>query len=256
MPERILFPSFRDDYQNTRYPFMDTATLLSASGQSLDRDVFLDASIYPVGADGYVHISTIDVLPQSIRIAISDKSRKELAAVTFNPLDATPNLSLFDQYQRPAGVLVSDVDRLSRFTSWALGQHTFTAAAATFVPSCVIPVPATGVRGLSLDDGTIAVGDVLLVGRNGVVLREVTAGEIRIDIVGDPLYRRRLCSPIDLFQNVQFIRTINGCPPDAHGNFNLTIGSHESDTTIVRLRKTDTGITIEAVGTTLQSGVQ
>lgn len=253
MPERILFPEFRDQFETTTYPFMDTATLVAADGQKLDRDIFLDASLYPIGSvGGSVYISNINIAPRLVTISIADRSRSAKATTAFDPLFAPDILRVYDVWDRSAGVLVSDSLRLSRFTSWAAGDHIFDATATTFVPSCVIPTPEIGVRGLLTEKGELFTGDLTVVGDNGVVVREEGPGIIRVDIVGDPLFRRKLCVPIDLFKPPAFIKTINGCPPDKYGNFNITVGDHQNETTIVRVYKNATGLVIEAVGKTVQ----
>ncbi len=253
MSERELFPEFRDQYETTRYPFMDTATLVSSTGQAIDNDLFLDASLYPIGSlGGGVYISNISIKPRAIRISIADRSRKEKAAVVFDPLFAPDMLHIIDVWDRPAGVLISDALRLSRFTSWAEGDHPFAPGGTQFVPSCVIPTPEIGVRGILTDKGDLFTGDLMVVGENGVVVRQDGPEVIRVDIVGDPLFRRKLCSSVDLFKPPGFIKTINGCTPDKYGNFNLTVGGHLNDTTIVRIFKSDAGLVIEAVGTTTQ----
>lgn len=253
MPERILFPEFRDEYETTRYPFVDGATLLSDAGQSIDMDLFLDASLYPIGsAGGYLYIAKINIKPRLVRISIADRSRKEKAFVEFDPLLAPDTLYVTDEWDRPAGLLVSDALRLSRFTSWAEGDHVFAITASQFVPSCVIPTPEIGVRGVLTEKGDLFTGDLMIVGQNGVIVRKEEDDIIRVDIVGDPLFRRKLCSPINLFKPPGFVKTINGCPPDNDGNFNLTVGGHLNEETIVRIRKTDAGLMIEAVGSTIQ----
>lgn len=253
MPERILFPEFRDEYETTRYPFIDTATLESSSGQPIDHDLFLDASLYPIGsAGGYLYLSKINVKPRLIRITVSDRTRKEKAFVEFDPLLAPETLYVTDEWDRPAGVIVSDSLRLSRFTSWADGDHIFAPDATQFVPSCVIPTPEIGVRGVLTEKGDLFTGDLMIVGQNGVVVRKEGDDIIRVDIVGDPLFRRKLCSPVNLFKPPGFVKTINGCPAPESGNFNLTVGGHINDETILRIRKTDAGLIIEAVGSTIQ----
>lgn len=253
MPERILFPEFRDEYETTRYPFTDTATLLSSEGQAIDPDLFLDASLYPIGSvGGYLYVAKINVRPRLVRITIADRTRKEKAFVEFDPLIAPDVLYVQDEWDRPAGILVSDSLRLSRFTSWAEGDHIFAPEATPFVPSCVIPTPEIGVRGVLTEKGELFTGDLMIVGQNGVVVRKEGDDVIRVDIVGDPLFRRKLCFPIDLFKPPGFVKTINGCPPDSFGNFNITVGGHLNEETIVRVRKTDAGLIIEAVGSTIQ----
>ncbi len=249
MPD-VLFPEFRDQYETTRYPFMDTATLLSSGGQAIDTDLFLDASLYPIGSiGGFIYVSLITIQPRAIGITIADRTRQAKATVTFDPLAAPDILRFTDSWGRPAGILVTEAARLTRFTSWAAGDHVFLPAATQFVPSCVIPTPEAGVRGLLTAADELLTGDVVIVGENGVVVREETPSVIRIDVVGDPLFRRRLCDPLDLFKPPGFVKTINGCPPDANGNFNLTVGGHINEATIVRIYKNDAGLVIEAVGT-------
>ena len=238
-------------FQNSA--FMDTATLISNTGQSIDPDLFLDASLYPIGTvGGYVYLSRVSIAPREVRVSIADRTRKEKAFVTFDQFNPPEVLRFSDAWGRPAGVLVADAVRLARFQAWIGGDHVFTATATTFVPSCLIPTPEIGVRGLLTDKGELLTGDVIILGENGVVVRQVGDSGIRVDIVGDPLFRRKLCAPVDLFTPPGFIKTINGCPPDVYGNFNLTVGSHTQEETIVRILKTDTGLLIEAIGTTIQ----
>ncbi len=252
MPERTLFREFREQYEPTRYPFLDTATLVSGTGQAIDPDLFLDASLYPIGSvGGAVYVSNISIKPREISITIADRTRKPRATVTFDPLFAPDILRFTDAWSRPAGVLVSDSLRLSRFTSWAEGDHLFLPVATQFVPSCVIPTPEIGVRGILTEKGDLFTGDLLVVGENGVIVRQDGPATIRVDIVGDPLFRRRLCEPVNLFTPPGFIRTINGCTADRYGNFNLTVGDHLNETTVVRIFKNNAGLVIEAVGTTI-----
>lgn len=248
---RRVFPEFRAQFESTLYPFMDTATMVvSGTNRQLDRDVFLDASLYPIGAAGAIYLSHLSVRPGEIRLAIADRTRTERAATTFDPAAAPEVLQLRDAWGRPAGILLSSPDRLARFSTWPVGDYQFQQAATPFVPGCVIPTPEQGVRGILTPAGELLTGNILLVGGEGVVIRQDGPETIRVDIVGDPLFRRRLCTPVDLFQAPNFIRTINGCPPDPQGNYNLTVGGHLNDATVVRVSANRDGLVIGAVGTT------
>ena len=252
MPERVIFPEFRDQYEYTRYPFMDSASMTAQTKQVIDKDIFLDASLYPIGVDkGFVYIQSIEVQARRVTVILADVTKREKARTVFDPLDPPDLLYVYDEYDRPAGVLVSEADRLTRFSSWATGVHTFATTATQFVPSCVIPTPEVGVRGILTEAGDLFTGDFIIVGDNGVVVRKEDDSVIRVDIVGDPLFRRKLCVPIDLFTTPGFVRTINDCPPDQYGNFNLVVGDHFNDETIVRIYKDGNNIVIEAVGTTV-----
>ncbi len=247
MPERIIFPEFRDEFENTRYPFADGASLESQTDHRIQNDTFLDAALYPIGAGSRVQIARIRVTTREVTIVITDASRADRASATFDPMSPPDVLELEDNLGRPAGVLVSESLRLARFSSWNVGTHTFAQGAAEFAVSCVIPTPETGVRGVLDAAGRLYTGDLWLIGDNGVVLREED-GNIRVDIVGDPLFVRKLCEPIERFNAPNFIRTINGCPPDKYGNFNLTVGDHLAPETIVRIYPSNDGLVIQAVG--------
>jgi hypothetical protein len=247
MPEQ-RFQEFYDEYAATRYPFLDTCLLRADTGQVLDTDLFLDASLYPVGNTLALHIATITVQSRLVVISIADSKKVVVATTSFDPFGGVAELAVVDIYGRPAGVIVSDAARLSRFSSWVEGTHTFTVTAAVFVPSCIIPTPATGVRGIGTSQGDVLTDAVVLVGGPGVVLRAVGDAGIRIDIIGDPLYRRRLCEVASAFQTPLFVQTINNCPPDQHGNISITVGNHLTDKTILRLNQSADGLIIEANG--------
>ena len=248
MPAFLHIPEFFDQYEFTKYPFMDTATLISTDGQALDHDIFVDAILYPIGVTDTLHISSIVVAARAVQINIADSLQRVKCSTVFDPLFAPQLLQLVDQYGRPAGALISTSLKLARLTAWQTVTHTFIPAATTFVPSVTIPTPEVGVRGILTTSGDLFVGDFLLVGDNGVVVREETPGCIRIDIVGNPLFRRQLCTPVELFTTPRFVKTINGCPPDQYGNFNLTVGDHADDSTILRIYSTNTGLVIGAAG--------
>lgn len=257
MPERRLFPEFRDQFAQTNYPFEDSALLqpTATTMHGVDKDLFLDASLYPIGAVGGLYINRITIAARYAKIEIADKTQKTKASVEFDPLFPTPVLRLTDTLGRPAGVLVSDAERLGRFSAWGFGAHTYTQLATTFAAACTIPTPEVGVRGIMLESGELFTKDVLIVGDNGVVVREgSTSGAIRVDVVGDPLFLRTLCDPLSLFSTPNFIRTINGCPPDEYGNFNLTIGDHMNEQTILRIYPSTAGLVIAAVGKTTHKG--
>lgn len=242
------FQEFYDEYAATKYPFLDSCQLRADTGQVLDTDLFLDALLYPVGNALTLHIATIVVQSRLVVLTIADSKKAVVATASFDPFGNAADLAVVDTYGRPAGVIVSDASRLSRFSSWVEGTHTFTPNAAIFVPSCVVPVPAAGVRGIGTAQADVITDSVVLVGGAGVVLRAVGETGIRIDIVGDPLYRRRLCEVASAFTTPLFVQSINGCPPDQNGNISITVGSHLTEKTILRLNQAADGLIIEANG--------
>jgi hypothetical protein len=253
---RILFPDFRDEQGDSRYPFVDTATLVATDGVTrILRDTFIDASFFVINGGAQIYISSVTVATRLVTLNFSDETGTVVATTSFvpNPVQApqTGALDVQDMLGRPAGVLVSTADRLTTFAGWSVGTYAFPPAATTFVATAIIPANEPGVRALQFD-GQLITDDVWLIGDGGVVLRHEGvvqgANVIRVDVVGVPLFQRFVCTPFDRFQPKNFVRTINGCPPDAYGNFTITATGHEVDDTVLRITQRDGIIFFDAVG--------
>ncbi len=250
MSDRIIFPEFRDQQDTSRYPFADKASLVSDTGKvRITSDVFLDASLYPIGNTFRLHLKQIDVSPRQITLYLSDNTRRTLATAVFDPLATDVfTIRFVDAYGRDAGVIVSEPERLRVFAAWPVGTHLFPIGNAEFVVSCCIPTPEVGVRGIMTEDGELLTGDIFIIGDNGIVVSE-DDGAIRIDAVGDPLFVRKACDPLGKFVAPRFLKTINGCGPDQYGNFNFTVGDNLAETTILRIYPDGHGgLRLEAVG--------
>lgn len=233
--QRIYQPEWRDEQGDSRYPFADGAALLAQSGLVLGNDVFLDAVFYPPGAGARLYLTSVEAEgSRTVTLYVGDPASPRLASATLDPLDPPSSLVFADRYGRPAGLVVSDPTRLASFQTWPLGSHQF-GTSAEIATACVIPTPAAGVRGFVLEDGKLFTGDVWLVGEDGVVVRQDGDRTIRFDLVGDPLFRRRLCQPTDLFNTPRFIKTINGHAPDERGNFTITVNDEMAGDVILRI---------------------
>ena len=252
---RIVFPQFRDEQADSRYPFADRATLLSTERKlDIGRDTFIDATLYPIGGTKQAYISAIIVSPSLVTIQIGDPGVKNRATATYNPLDPPQNgvLQLQDKYGRPAGMLLSTTLALSRFSGWPAETHTFAVAATEFVSTVVIPAREPGVRALTVDGKDIYTGDMWIIGSRGVTVRAENDTTVRVDIIGEPLFARYICDPLDRFQPKSFLRTItiNGatCGPDEYGNFVFTATGHGANDTILRIYPQDGVVKIDTVG--------
>lgn len=258
MPDRILYPEFRDEMEFTRYPFVDTASLTADTGLAIDIDAFLDASIYPVGGREHLYISSIIIAASLITIYISDAYSENLCAATFDPQNPQDIIRFFHDNGSVAGILVTEATRLTRFNSWKVGTHTFERAATEFAASCAIPTPEYGVRAITTADGGVFTRDVWIIGDFGVVLQPDSnvltwIRGIQVDVIGDPYSKRRLCDEVNLFEPPVFLQTINRCGPDENGNFELQANDDISPDTIMRIFTTDPGVLrIEAVGKTVK----
>lgn len=274
MPERIQFPQWRAENDATRYPFSAAATLVNAAGRVIVEGTFVDAALYPVGAGAGLYVNRVTVDFREVAVYVGTPGQPDLAVGRFPLVDPPDLVALADPVGRPAGVLVSGESRLGLFQTWGEGTHEFEPGETEFAAGCVFPTPEVGVRAVRLATGELFVGDVWLVGGDGVVLRTGTEDvpvpgtcatrrvrTVRVDVVGDPLFRRRLCRPNDLFQTPRFVKTVRvvgpnmtfECGPDAAGNLILTAVNDLAADTVLRVGATADGIEIGAVGSALDT---
>jgi hypothetical protein len=251
MADYVFGQQWRDESIGSLYPFGDGATLVDASGViTLDRDMFLDATLYPIGGAAGLYLTQITVATalRQVTLAIGNVATPQLCSAVFDPLAIPAALVVEDAYQRPAGLLVCDPTRMAIAQTWPSGTYTFAATATPWAASCIIPLPALGVRGFTTAGGGALAGDVWLAGGDGVVL-SFSAGAIQVDIVGDPLYLRRLCAPTGLFNTPRFVQTINGVAPNAQGDFQFTVLPAGVKATVLRVTPLTAGsLLFEAVG--------
>lgn len=249
MSERVQNFEFRDDFRSSHYPFSDSASRISTEYRRIiAAGTFIDAILYPIDAISNVYLSQIDVTAQFVTFSIADRRRSALATGVIDLFDPQEIIYFYDARSRPAGTLVAAPLALAQFGAWEIGTHTFNNAQTEFVASCLkVPVD-NGVRGFITEDLTLFAGDVYLMGENGVTLT-AQGDVITVHAVGDPLYRRRECLPTEKFIPPSFFLTVNGCPPDQFGNFNITVGDNLATDTIVRIVQTEGGLEIRAIGT-------
>lgn len=249
---RILFPQFRDEQSSSKYPFADSATLLSDNGIKIDNDLFTDASFFGVGVNERVYISSIVVTAQTVTITVGDaanSTRMTGSYSVFNPPE-TGVIAFTDLYGRPAGTLLigkNECDRI-KFSTWPIGQHSFKITATEFVSTVVIPAKEPGVRAITPEPQQLQTGDVWLVGNNGVVVRAEDDRTIRVDIIGAPLFKRLICEPQTTFVAKPVLRTINGCGPDSYGNFIITATNKTVNHPTTRIYPNNDTLTIATIG--------
>lgn len=268
MAQTIIMPEWRGSNAATAYPFSNKSKLVNRTGKILLEGTFLDAVLYPVGGREGMYLSSAVIDHQTVRLNIGDVLEKNRAFTSFTLIQPPDLLLVQDAFGRPAGVLVSETRRLTLFQSWGVGTHEFLPEESEFCPTICIPTPEVGVRGFVLDDGSLFTGPIWMVGGDGVVLRtEVvtvptgcgsskTETRIRVDVVGDALFRRKLCGDTDLFNTPRILKklrfTYKGqsfeCGPDENGNIRMLANNHSSENTVLRITPTSDGVFIGAVG--------
>ena len=245
MARAHLFQEWRDLTRYIKYPFMDSATLVNSVGDTIPENLFSDARLYPVGGGAGQFLSRVTI-DDDVVIAISDASG-EIATGTFDFDTEIDVVKVLDLYGRPAGVFVSSWDRLQTLVNWAPGDHEFERAQTEFAAAVVVPQPIVGVNGIVLADATVFTGEVILVGHDGIVLRE-DGGTVRVDIVGDPYYLRKLCAEEEVEREcVQGLKTINAIAA-VDGRFTITAGDNLATDTVLRVTPTTDGLRLTVVG--------
>lgn len=270
----ILHPAWRDEFEATTYPFGDWATLANESGVFIPQGTFLDAAIYPVGGGHRMRLSQVMVDQQTTTIYVGNESNENICSGVIDLLNPTDELRLVDKYNRPAGLFVSTVERLAIFQTWPVGLHKFTFAQTGFCPFVCIPIVENHLLGFELEDGSIVSGDVWLVGGDGVVLTyeekenarndceiqdlvDPLDSRIKVNIVGDPLFRQRLCSNNNT--TPRFLKkltfkvgcTANVLTPNEHGRVRVSTGRPDAEPTILRVHGSGNTLKIGAIGESL-----
>lgn len=254
---RNLGVEWRDEQASSRYPFTDSSSLEGDNGILIEKDIILDAVIYIIGATPPIYLKSITSEARLLTITIANADDSLAITGSFDPFDSGDTIPLIDSYGRPAGLLVCDAERISRFRSWPFGTYSF-ALNAEFVESVCVPFPNQHLEGFLLPDGSLMAADVWMIGEDGVVLRK-DENAIRVDIVGDPLFKRKLCTTtggnIELFVTPNFVRTVNGIKPDEYGNFTITANNELAGDTILRIYPdaANNVVKIEFVGQRLES---
>jgi hypothetical protein len=282
MATEVRYPEWLEQFERTNYPFEDTATMLSVDGRKLPPTVFLDARFNLIDADKQIYLSAVIVEPSRITLWLGDNLNNRIAHSRFNPATSDQLISFRDNFNRAVGVLMVRPGAVSLFRAWGVGTYEFFPESTRLVASTYMVLPVNTVTGFLLDDGTVISGNVVFVGGPGIMLEvgethipepcgsTIPTGKksIKVHVVGDPLFKRRLCEPQEFFAAPNFIRQLcfsvpgrSGdpnypdkepeivcCGPGDFGDIKITAGQNDSDASIVRVRVTSEGIVFEAVG--------
>lgn len=254
-----MHPDFRASNEETTYPFAPWASLVNDAGRTIREEAFVDATLHPIGRSGQLFLSSVEVDGSTVRIEISEGSLV-VCSGSFDGLAPPELIELTDSYGRPAGALVCRPDYLREISAWGQGTHAFTAAQTAFAATCMFPQPDVGVRGVLLPDGTILTGKVWLIGESGVRLSiddSVDQPRVRVDFVGDPLFRAALCDdPDDPEKRPRPIRSIRvvsegrqfECTPDEFGSMWLAVGTHLAQKPALRVEAGDSYVLLRFLG--------
>ena len=265
MSSDIRYPEFIKSLEQTKYPFIPTASLTNGTVFFLE-GTFLDAHLYSVDSPGRYYISKVKVTSGSFTITLGDSATSDrLFGTVLLPVEDS-YVSLKDAYGRSGGILVSEPARLSLFSGWGVGEYLFDQEQTEFCVTCQMPVPAAGITGFKLENGDVVSGRVWLVGDDGIIINTASSTDkngnpitlLQLNVVGDPLFLQKLCNPANLFVPINPVRTIRvinnqttyDCTPDEYGNFNLQMNDATAGDAALRIRTTTEGILFEVEGST------
>ena len=254
--QREYGQEWRDEQKSTKYPFCDRCSLTTADNLVIDKEAVYDASFYIVNWNSRLFITGIEISSGTVTeatIYVGSSSSPRAASAVIDVSNIEPLLVFNDTLGRPAGIMVVDPIAMAFIQTWPIGEHMFREN-AELIPSAITPMPSSVVSSLRDTNDLIVTEDVWLIGEDGVVLR-MEGESIRVDVVGDPLFKRRI-SP-DSFVTPSFIKSINGIQPDDKGDFKIAVGNYLANDTILRIY-TDLslhGLRVELVGQDLQVNV-
>lgn len=219
MPD-IRYQEFYDEFENTKYPFDDTATLKDMDGAlTIPVTLFLDASLYLPGTVGNIYISQIEITKSGTTITVAEEGSSITAQAIVEPGSQEDILYIKNDKGCVVGCLCSEYSRLSFFNAYTNGTYNFLPNATRFSSRCVFQDCKRGVSSIG-GNGTTMHGKVWLIGGDGVYLR-ATGNEIRIDIAGDVLNAFAECDSLTGYTTDNYLRTINHQPPDMYGNIGI-----------------------------------
>jgi hypothetical protein len=260
------FPEFLASLENTKYPFVASATLSNKVVSFLE-GTFLDAHIYPIDGVGRYYVSRVDVASSQVTVYVGDARVPLRSSATIAIPTTDSVVRLIDAVGRPSGMLLSEPTRLAVLAGWGEGSYVFESAQTEFAATCCVPIPDPGVTSVRVDSGDTASGRVWLVGENGVILDSVqkTTADgrvyeiVRVNVVGDPLYLQTLCEPESAFTPANPLRAIrviadgfdHTCYPDTRGNFHLQANDALSLRPALRVRTTPDGLIVRVEGSAL-----
>lgn len=258
------FLEFRKEREQTNYPFSSRASLANRDGATIVQGTLLDLCLHPYGGREGAYLSRVDIDSGSCTLVFGDAGSTARCSATFSLVSPPDVVEVVDGHGTPAGVIVSETARLAGFQAWAVGSHAFDPPQTELCAGCVLPEPEPGLRGFLLDNGDIVAGDVVLLGDDGVVLSFENASEdpcedggqvLRVDVVGDPLFKRRVCGPEDNFTTPRLVKSIKVEHPD--GEFTIQPDGYGFvQVSVLNARTTNTALVIQPDGSRLDFKIQ
>ena len=254
---------WRHQNSTINYPFADGATLTNGN-QIIPRAAFVDANLYPRISVPDLYLQRIVVDTNLTLFLRSNSGPNDVAYAVYDlgALKSAINVRHVDN-DRIIGVLVCSPISMVEIGAWGKGEYTFSYAQTAFAASAITPIPAGCVTGIQIGD-EILVGDVIMVGENGIVLNYEGHPQLNedgsisipndtpvIEVVGDAYFANRYCWDGVHGQLVERnpIKYINGLAPDRYGNITIRIGTNFVENPVFKFERTPDGLKLVSQGT-------
>lgn len=190
--------SWNQETKRSPFPFVDVATLKDASGLlALASSWILDARLWPaMSAPAKVYLQSIERSKGLLRFTVAST---EEVLCTAEVSDFTKRrLAFFDVHGVQSGFMSFAAGALQHIYDRPSATYLFPVEATEFVPAVVTPAFISGLGTVGDASGNTIREDIRLVGGEGVALHVIPGNQIRVDVIGDPYYRRDTCENADL----------------------------------------------------------
>jgi len=189
---RQIDQQWTDIHRDDPYPFKDTATLRSNTGELvIDRRWFVEARLWPITNSSRVYLRTL--FREGTTLTMQVASDLGTLATAVVAVDSSARRAVFvDASGLQVGFIQASAGGFGFIMDYPEGSYRFGLPATEFMPTVVTPQVRGGATQIKDDAGTFLTGNWRFVGGEGVALVK-DDDSIRIDLIGDELYRRDTC---------------------------------------------------------------
>lgn len=197
-----------DIHRDAPYPFKDTASLRSTDGGlQMDQRWIVDARFWPITSGSRVYLRSLERSNTSLSLVLAGPSGI-LGRSTVDITGSATRAVFFDTRSNQIGYLQSAAG-WGFMIDYPEDSYRFGIDATELIPTVVTPQVRGGVSAVFDDVGLFLTGEWRIVGGEGVEL-VAESGGVRINIIGDELYRRDTCElPAELGLIINPVREIH-----------------------------------------------
>lgn len=190
-----LIQEWRNAGETSHYPFVETATLASVSGNALPRSFLVDASLIVPATEGRVYLSNLLVVGHKVVGTIKQDSVVVGTFVFTHETLAGGSADVVSASGQYRGTLVAGKQGREIFQAMPVGHSLFNEFAARFEPSVILPVPPRALTGIQVVNDTFN-GKVAFVEGRGVKLIKMGSNRLKISAVGSPAGLEECCDDV------------------------------------------------------------